>query len=61
MTSLMPKNSNPEEIESMQQIVTRLVISVLVDNPSLHYYQVRVNIPMHIGLRCLNLRWLIFI
>ncbi|CAH8666715.1 unnamed protein product [Schistosoma margrebowiei] len=39
MTSLMPKDSNPEEIESTQQIVTRLVISVLVDNPSLHYYQ----------------------
>ncbi|KAH8868124.1 TBC1 domain family member 20 [Schistosoma japonicum] len=40
MTSLIPKESTPEEIESIQKIVTRLVLSVLVDNPSLHYYQV---------------------
>ncbi|CAH8586488.1 unnamed protein product [Schistosoma turkestanicum] len=39
MTSLMPKELNPEEIESIQRIVTRLVISILVDNPNLHYYQ----------------------
>nr|CAX73819.1 TBC1 domain family member 20 [Schistosoma japonicum] len=39
MTSLIPKESTPEEIESIQKIVTRLVLSVLVDNPSLHYYQ----------------------
>ncbi|CAH8645773.1 unnamed protein product [Heterobilharzia americana] len=40
MTNLMSKELSSEEVESRKRIVTRLVISVLTDNPSLHYYQI---------------------
>nr|CAH8876362.1 unnamed protein product [Trichobilharzia regenti] len=39
MNNLMPKDLSSEEVETRKRIVTHLVISVLIDNPSLHYYQ----------------------